>query len=74
MNDTVLGVLPLTNFHSMEIIEIEFGIDDKVVYRYSNETKTHKAKIYNTIKTGRSYFKVKGVRYFLDEFMKVGGM
>lgn len=66
-----IGVLTLTNNLALEVLEIEYGIDDYVIYKFSNDIKARRGKLYTTVK-GRSYFKVRGTRYYLDEFMKVG--
>ena len=71
--DSILGVMSITNNLALYINEIEYGVDDRVVYRFSDEEKVRKAKVYTTTK-GRSYFKIKSTRYYLDEFMNVGGM
>lgn len=73
LEDNVLGVMSITNNLALYIIEVEYGIDDKVVFRFSNEEKERKAKIYNNVK-GEAYFKIRGKRYYLKDFMKVGGM
>lgn len=67
--ETVLGTLSITNGLAIAVLGIEYDLDDKVIYRFSNETKTRKAKVYTTQK-GRSYFKIRGQRYYLDEFIK----
>lgn len=73
MTNNILGVMSITNNLALYVIEIEYGIDDKVVFRYSNEEKERKAKVYYNVK-GEAYFKIRGQRYYLKDFMKVGGM
>lgn len=49
-------------------IEILNDINDKIVWRYSNETKQHISKIYYY---DRLYFKANNKRIYLDECMRV---
>ena len=50
------------------IDDIINGIEDYVVYHYTNNKK-HRAKIYYT-NSGRAYFKSCNKRYYLDEFIR----
>ena len=56
---------------SINIKDIEYGIEDKVIWYYSNSDKTHKSKIYTSRKG--EYFLVNKLRYYLDEFCRLGG-
>ena len=58
------------NMASIDIITIEYGIDDyAIVCGYVGDLHRYKIK-YNT--AGRAYFTYQnGCRYFLDEFMRV---
>lgn len=73
LEDNILGVMSITNNLALYVVEIEYGIDDKVIFRFSNEEKERKAKLYSNMK-GESFFKIRGKRYYLKDFMKVGGM
>lgn len=53
----------------IEIIDIEHGINDFVIWRWSNESKLHKSRAYYDSKRG-AYFKVNGRREYLDEYMR----
>ena len=61
---------PLCNNLSINIIDIEYGIEDKVIWRWSNCNKLHKSKVYNSKKG--EYFLVDKLRYYLDEFCRLG--
>ena len=65
-----LGVMTLTNTLSIILIAIDFGIDDYAVYRFSDELKTRKAKLYNSKKRGQ-YFQYKSKRFYLGDFIQV---
>lgn len=54
----------------IEIIRIEYGINDHVVWKFSDEKKYHNSVIYNT-NSGRAYFKYRGSRYYIDDFMRM---
>lgn len=56
---------------TMDILDIEYGINDKVVWKWSDEKKIHKNIIYYTQSSGRAYFKNNGTRYYLDEFVRL---
>lgn len=54
----------------IEIIRFEYGINDHVVWKFSDEKKYHNSVIYNT-NSGRAYFKYRGSRYYIDDFMRM---
>ncbi len=64
----------ITNCCAMAIFEIIYEIDDKIkVGLISDSEKRHKIttnKIYND-KNDRLYFKKFGVKYYIDEFIKL---
>ena len=51
------------------IDEILYDVDDRIKIHYNGD-KMHTVKIYYT-KKGRAYFKIKGERHYIDEFMRV---
>lgn len=65
-----LGVMTLTNTLSIILIAIDFGIDDYAIYRFSDELKTRKAKLYDSKKRGQ-YFQYKNRRFYLGDFAQV---
>ena len=52
----------------MDIIDIEYGINDYIKWKWADERKIHRSRVYYT-GSGRPYFKLKGSRHYLDEFM-----
>ena len=57
----------------IEIYNIIYGINEKVVWKHTTEEKSkkpHISNIYTTIK-GRNYFKAFNRRIFLDECLRV---
>lgn len=72
-NYKVLGVLPQCNFGGLAIMDIINDIDDMVIsaVNYGDGYKfIAKNKIYYNSK-GDAYFKRFGIRYYLDEFIRV---
>lgn len=66
-----ISVYTMNNFGGIEILDIEYGIDDKIIYRYNfgqPETKIHKAKIYYGINDGDvPYFNTKHGKIYLND-------
>ena len=65
-----IAVKSTSAFSGIEILDIENGREDKVIWRYFGEKKKHKSIIYFTVKSGRAYFKINGRREYLDEYMR----
>ena len=68
-----IAVYPLTNWGGVELLGVQCGIDDKVEIAINNGTTRKQRgpyKIYTTT-TGRMYFVMNGVRYYLSEFQRV---
>ena len=59
----------LCNNGGIIIDDIINSVDDYVIFRYTNDVKTRKAKIYCT-NSGRTYFRTSGGRQYLDEFVR----
>lgn len=60
-----------SGFSGIEIQEIEYGIEDKVLFitgAWTGNKSNHKCKIYYN--TDRPYFKFKGQRIHLDECIR----
>ena len=58
----------ICNNISIDIIDIEPGIEDKIIWRWSNENKLHKSKVYTSRKG--EYFLVDKMRYYLNDFCR----
>jgi hypothetical protein len=68
-----IAIYALTAFNSIEILKINYDIDDTVIFRYNNEgekTGKHRAKIRYT-KDGQPYFKSYNLKFMLDDFIRV---
>ena len=65
-----LGICTLSNFGGVTIYNIEYGIEDYVIYRWFNEERLYKSKL-KVNKEGESIFRIGNVWYNLNEFMRV---
>ena len=65
----VIANLGICNGLLLSIYGIEYGIDDRVIVGYSNETPRKHKIYYNT--SGKAYFKKHGQRFYLDDFIRV---
>ena len=66
----IIGSKHLCNNTSILIIDVLYGIEDKIVWKYSFEDKIHKTKLYTTT-TNRNYFLIKGKREYLEEYIRI---
>ena len=65
-----MGICTLSNFGGITIYNIEYGIEDYVIYRWFNEEILYKSKL-KVNKEGESVFRIGNVWYNLNEFMRV---
>ena len=65
-----MGICTLSNFGGITIYNIEYGIEDYVIYRWFNEEILYKSKL-KVNKEGESVFRIGNVWYNLNEFIKV---
>ena len=65
-----IGVCTLSNFGGVTIYNIEYGIEDYVIYRWFNEEILYKSKL-KVNKEGESVFRIGNTWYNLNEFMRV---
>lgn len=73
-NDTpVIGCYCLCNTGGIEILDIRYGIEDKVLFRWRiYDTVSRKTlSVVRTDDFGRSYFNTRNTRIYLDECIKV---
>ena len=68
----VVGVLPLDAFGGIEVLSIDYGIDDTVLFRWNHGSpgKTTRAKVRSNA-SGRMFFVSLGIRRFIDEVQHV---
>ncbi len=65
-----MGICTLSNFGGITIYNIEYGIEDYVIYRWFNEERLYKSKL-KVNKEGESVFRIGNTWYNLNEFMRV---
>ena len=65
-----LGVCTLSNFGGVTIYNIEYGIEDYIIYQWFNEEILYKSKL-KVNKEGESVFRIGNTWYNLNEFIKV---
>ena len=65
-----MGICTLSNFGGVTIYNIEYGINDYVIYRWFNEEILYKSKL-KVNKEGESVFRIGNVWYNLNEFIRV---
>ena len=65
-----MGICTLSNFGGVTIYNIEYGIEDYVIYRWFNEDRLYKSKL-KVNKDGDYVFRIRNVWYNLNEFIKV---
>ena len=65
-----MGICTLSNFGGVTIYNIEYGINDYIIYRWFNEEILYKSKL-KVNKEGESVFRIGNVWYNLNEFIKV---
>lgn len=66
-----IAVYPMSNWGGIEILDIEYGIDDYVICRYNfgePEDRLHRVKINYGARTTSIY--IDGMRVRLNEFMR----
>ena len=65
-----MGICTLSNFGGVTIYNIEYGINDYVIYRWFNEEILYKSKL-KVNKEGESVFRIGNIWYNLNEFIRV---
>ena len=65
-----MGICTLSNFGGVTIYNIEYGIEDYVIYKWFNEERLYKSKL-KVNKEGESVFRIGNIWYNLNEFMRV---
>ena len=68
-NNEIIGSMSITNSLALEVYGYEYGVDDKIIYKYSNENKYRKAKLYESIKG--IYFNTPTGRTYLNEIIRI---
>lgn len=71
-NTKPIGVQCISNWGGLEILDIEYGIDDIAIasFNFGTRQQIRRHKI-QTTPAGRLYIRKQGIRYYLDEIMKI---
>ena len=67
-----LGCFPMCNFGGLEILDIEYGIEDYIIACFNFGTGRQQIRRHKICFTpaGRSYIRKQGTRYYLDTIMR----
>ena len=68
-----IGVYPMSNWGGLEILDIEYGIEDYAIacFNFGNGRRNiRRYKIYST-PSGDSYIRKEGRRYYFSDIMRV---
>ena len=70
-----IAILSETFFHGLGIISIEHGIDAKVVFQPFSDAKVlrKRSAVIRYAASGQPYFVHAKTRYYLSEFLTIGG-
>lgn len=68
----MIASMAICNTLAIIILDIEYGINDYVVFKYSNDKRKRKAKIKYDNNRQSYYFTSCGNRYYFDEFIREG--
>lgn len=73
MDRKPVAVLSLTNDSGIEILDIKYGIDDVVIYRYVYGTtrEPEEEAIISYGEDGEPFIVIDGTEYLLSDFCKV---
>ena len=67
-----IGYFTMSNFGDIELLDIEYGIEDKVIACFNFGTGRQQIRRHKicSLESGRQYIRKQGVRYYLDQFMR----
>ena len=68
-NLEIIGSMCITNNLSLEVYGYEYGINDKIIYKYSGENKFRKARLYENTKG--IYFNTPTGKTYLSEIIRI---
>ena len=71
-NTTPIGIYGMSNWGGLEILDIQYGIDDYAIASFNfgtrQDIRRHKIQ---TAPSGRLFIRKQGTRFYLDEVMKI---
>ena len=65
----IIGSMCITNNLALEVYGYEYGINDKIIYKYSGENKFRKARLYENTKG--IYFNTPTGKTYLSEIIRI---
>ena len=68
-NLEIIGSMCITNNLALEVYGYEYGINDKIIYKYSGENKFRKARLYENTKG--IYFNTPTGKTYLSEIIRI---
>ena len=68
-NLEIIGSMCITNNLALEVYSYEYGINDKIIYKYSGENKFRKARLYENTKG--IYFNTPTGKTYLSEIIRI---
>ena len=68
-NLEIIGSVCITNNLALEVYGYEYGINDKIIYKYSGENKFRKARLYENTKG--IYFNTPTGKTYLSEIIRI---
>lgn len=74
LKSSTVGVLGTLDFGGLSVKEIQYGINDHIVYVTNTSfgiPAVHRSAIRYRVGDGRPYFLVAGCRVFMDEIIRV---
>lgn len=66
-----VGMKSIAGGLGIYIYDIEYGINDEVIWGWSNDSRIHRSRIYDD-REGNPYFNAGGSRQYLNEFLRKG--
>ena len=67
-DEKVIGYMSMTNFGGLEVLDIEYDVDDYIIYRWYGGRKCRSKIRENTVGL---YFNTCGRRIYLDDIIRV---
>ena len=68
-NNEIIGSMSITNNLALEVYGYEYDINDKIIYKYSDENKYRKARLYENTKG--IYFNTSTGKAYLSEIIRI---
>ena len=66
--NNIIATYVICNNLAINIIGVDYGINNSIIWCWNNEEKQHKTKIYTSRKG--NYFLVDKIRYYINDFIR----